>query len=450
MNRRMIAVALLFGAPMAALWAGCGDDEVFRAEDAGSFDGGPVQETGTPADPDGGEGGLPSNCGSSTGAPQRLLLTMNNNTTSEIAAFNLAGKTVDGRFGFEGGLGASSSLGSDPYVVHQAGDVVSRMNAQRPWEAISSWSVVGDDRADGGSPNAQPIAIVVPTCAKGYVLRFNRNKIAVLDTTRSSDAGAAESYLDLSSLVQPNDKDGLVDMTSAVYIAKLNRIFVLLGNYDRTKIALDGFTALCADTRASIIAIDATTGQLVSLGGTAPGGGIALEGYNPVVSTALAYDAARERLLVFHGGCNTALAGGAAGPLTKRSVEEVDLATNQAKTLLALDDKGFPGSLVLMDGNRAALSFFFPNQTFFWNPSSKTLGPEVPTSFDFASHDGKGNLVGGRRISVDGGAAVEVLSVPYASGDGGTLDAAVVQKLGENPFTNNSGFLGGAEVWPRP
>ena len=45
---------------------------------------------------------------------------------------------------------------------------------------------------------------------------------------------------------------------------------------------------------------------------------------------------------------------------------------------------------------------------------------------------------------------VEVLSVRYASGDGGTLDAAAVQTLGTEPFTENSGFIGGAEVWPRP
>ena len=450
MNRRWYSVALLLGAPVAGLWVGCGDDEVFRDTDAGSFDAGPGIETGPVTDPDGGDSAVPSNCGSSAGAPQRILISMNNTATSELAAFNIGTKAVDGRFGYDGGLGQSSSAGPDPYVVEQKNDVVARMNAQRPWEPISTWSVLGDDLKDGGDPNAQPIGIVVPSCAKGYVLRFNRNKIAVIDTTVVADGGAASSYLDLSPLLQPNDKDGLVEMTSAYYVASKKLIYVLLGNYDRTKIAVDGYTALCADTKATVIAIDAVTGQLASLGGTAPGGGIALDGYNPALSAPMVYDAARERLLVLHGGCNTDTGGGVAGPVTKRIVEEVDLATAKAKTLLTLNDKGFPGSMVLMDGNRAALTFFFPNQTFFWNPAATTLGPEVPGSFDFASHDGKGNLVGARRTAVDAGGLVEILSAPYTAGDGGTIDAAAVQTLGSNPFTNNNGFLGGIEVWPRP
>lgn len=78
------------------------------------------------------------------------------------------------------------------------------------------------------------------------------------------------------------------------------------------------------------------------------------------------------------------------------------------------------------------------------------LGAEIPGALDYVTHDGKGNVVGGRRTTVDGGAIVEVLSVPFTGGDGGKVDAAAVQKLGENPFTTNSGYLGGAEMWPRP
>jgi len=446
----MLAAALVLSAPVAGFFAsGCGDDEEFRAADAGTFEGGTVLEAGPSPDRDGGDAAPPSKCGNAAGAPQRLLLTMNNTTTSEVAAFNLADKKVDGRFLFGGRLGQTSSLGSDPYVVEQANDLVARMDAKKPWEPLATWSVVGDDKSDGGDPNAQPIAVVVPDCDKGYVLRFNRNKIAVIDTNKVADAGAAESYIDLSSLLQPGDGDGLVDMTSAYYVASKKRIYVLLGNYDRTTVAPPDYALICKSTKASIVAIDTTTGQLVSLGGTAPGGGIALENYNPVVGTPMAYDAARDRLLVFQGGCNTDAGGGAAGPMTKRAVEEVDLATGQVKTLVHLDDKGFPGSFVFVDGNRAALSFFFPNQAFFWDPSQTTLGAEIPGALDYVAHDGKGNIVGGRRSTVDGGAVVDILSVPFTSADGG-VDAATVQTLGQNPFTTNSGFLGGAEVWPRP
>jgi hypothetical protein len=447
MNHRRFAAALVLGAPMVGLWAaGCGDDEVFRSNDGGTFEAGTVPEAGPSPQPDGGDSAAPSGCGSSSGAPQRLLLTINNIGKSELAAFNLADRKVDGRFAFNGGLGASSSLGTDPYVFEQDNDVIARMNAQRPWEPVSTWSVAGSDPIDGGA-KAQPIGIVVPTCEKGFVLRFNRNKIAVIDTNEQGDASAAQSYLDLAALLQPDDKDGLVDMTSAVYVASKKRVYVLLGNYDRTTVGPPDYSLLCKSTKASVIALDSTTGQLVSLGGTAPGGGIALEGYNPTVTAPLVYDAARDRLLVFQGGCTDP--GGAPGNVVKRGVEELDLATSKVKTLIQLNDKGFPGTFVFMDGNRAALTFFFPNQAFFWNPSQTTLGPEIPGSLDSASHDGKGNLVGARKATIDGGDGIEVVSVPYAS-DAGTLDAAAVQKLGVNPFTNNGGYLGGAEVWPRP
>jgi hypothetical protein len=431
--------------------AGCGDDEVFRDDDAGGFDSGPAVETGPIPTQDGGDSAAPSKCGDSTGAPQRLLLSMNNTATSELAAFNLATKAVDGRFTYKGFLGTTSSLGSDPYVVEQANDVVARMNAQKPWEPLSTWNVVGTDLKDGGDPNAQPIGVVVPTCAKGFVLRFNRNQIAVIDSNQVGDGGAPESFLDLAPLLQADDSDGLVEATAAVYVPNKNRVYVLLGNYDRKTVVAPFYSLICKNTKASIIAIDATTGQLVSLGGTAPGGGIALLGYNPVVSAPLAYDAARERLLVFQGGCSADMGAAPPGPIQKRSVEEVDLATGQPKTLLTLDDKGLPGSMVIMDGSRAALTFFFPNETYFWNPSATTLGPQVPGSFDFATHDGKGNLVGARRVALDAGAGrIEILSAPYAGGDGGSIDAAAVQKIGDNPFTDNNGFLGGAEMWPRP
>jgi hypothetical protein len=452
MIQRRFSLALVLSAPMfgvlGAVAAGCGDDAVFNNADAGSFEAGPIPEAGPVVTPEAGDSSVPSTCGDPTGAPERLLLTINGGS-SEVAAFNLGGKTVDGRFGFAGGTGQTFSFGTDPYVVEQGKDLVARMNAQRPWEAIATWNVAGDDRKDGG-PNAQPVAVVVPSCAKGYVLRFESNKIAVIDTTKAGEAGAPESYIDLSSLVQPNDTDGRVEMTSALYVPSKKLIYVLLGGWDKTKVATDGLSGLCADSKPSIIAIDPATDQVVSLGGTAPGGGIALPGYSPALGNALVYDAARDRMLVLNAGCNTDTGGGVAGPVTRRTLDEANLASKTSKTLLDLNALGFPGTLALLDGNRAALTFFFPNQAFFWDPAAPALGPEIPGALDYGAFDKNGNLVGGRRSTVDGGALVEVLSVPYTSGDGGSVDASAVQTLGKNPFTANSGFIGGAEVWPRP
>jgi hypothetical protein len=449
MNRRIFLAALVLSVPSAGLVAsGCSEDQTVSPLDAGTVESSTGAETGVSPALDAGEASTTFKCGDSTGAPERLLLTMNNASTSEVVAFNLAEKKVDGRFAFDGHLGQTSSFGSDPYVVEQGVDRVARMDPKSPWVPLSTWSVVGDDQPDGGDPNAQPIVVVVPDCDRGYVLRFNRNKIAVIDTNTIADGGAAESYIDLSSLLQPGDNDGLVDMTAAQWVPSKKRIYILLGNYDRTTVAAPDYALLCKDTSASIVAIDTATRQLVSLGGSAPGGGIALENYNPVLGTPMAYDPVRDRLLVFQGGCNTDEGGGTAGPMTKRAVEEVDLASGVVRTLVHLDDKGFPGSFDFVDGTHAALTFFFPNQTFLWDPSQTTLGAEIPVALDYVAHDGKGDIVGGRREAIDGGALVEIRSVPFSSGDAG-VDAAV-QLLGQNPFTTNTGYLGGAEVWPRP
>jgi len=443
MKRKIFALALV--APALSAWAvGCGDDEVFRETDAGSFEAGPIPDGSAPTPEAAVDSSTGLGCGDSTGAPPRMLLSMNNRTTSELAAFNLADRKVDGRYTYDSFIGLTSSNGTDPYLLQQEKDVVARLDPQKPWQVVSTWSVRGDDGVDGGLPNANPSSIVVPNCSKGYVLRYNRNKIAVIDTTKVAEGGAAESYVDLTSLKQPNDQDGNVEMTSAIHVKSKNRIYVLLGNIDLRKVASDGFTALCADTKPSVVALDATTGQLVSLGGTAPGGGIALEGYNPPLGTPFWYDAARDRLLVLSAGCNADAGGGAPGAIQRRRIEEIDLATGQVKTLLPLDNEGFPSGMVFVDGSRAAVAFFGP--AYFWNPATPTLGPAIPGGLDYLAHDGKGSLVGARATTVDGGRGIELVQVPF--GDGGA-DAAAT-KLGENPFTDNSGFMSGVEVWPHP
>ncbi len=450
MNRKSLAVALFLSAPVAGLWA-CSDSDASPDVADGGRDGAVATEGGP--NPDAGadavvdaqpDGSIRLGCGDATGSPQRLLLSINNTTTSELSVFNIADRKVDGRYTYPGFIGLTSSRGTEPYLLQQATDIVARLDARRPWEVVSSWNVAGDDAVDGGQPNASPTSVIVPDCEKGYVLRFNRNKIAVIDTTKVAEAGAPERFIDLAPLVQPNDGDGFVEMTSALYVPSKKRIYVLLGNVDLKKVASDGYSAACVATTPSIVAIDTVSGELVSLGGTAPGGGIALEGYNPPLGQPFWYDVARDRLLVLSAGCNATLDGGADGPIEKRRIEEVDLATRQVKTLLSLDDREFPAGMVFVDGTRAAVSFY--GQSFFWNPSETTLGPQIPGGLDYAAHDGKGNLVGARATSIDGGPGpIEVVSVPFT--DGG-VDAGSVQKLGENPFANNGGYVSGAEMWP--
>lgn len=451
MKRSLLAAAL--AAPLCIAWiAGCGEDEQF-ASDAGdgAFEGGRTPDA-APVPTPGDDSGPPSACGDPTGAPPRLLLSMNSigpaSASSELAAYNLQTRNVDGRLGYAGAFGTTWSVGTEPYLLEQQKDIVVRLDAREPWKVVSSWNVAGDDKPDGAAyAYADPTAIAVPACGKGYVVRFKRNKIAVIDTAQKVAAGAPIKWIDLSPLVQAADQDGLVDATSALWVPSNKRLYVLLGNVDIKKVALDGYTALCASTKPSIVGIDVDKDEIVSLGGAGPMGSILLEGYNPVLG-AFKYDGALDRLLVLEGGCNLEVDAGVAGSIARRRVEEVQLATGQVRTLLPLDTSGFPMGFVYADGTRAAVSFW--GQAFFWNPQRTTLGAEIPGGVDSLTTDGKGNVLGARvSYLADGGRGpIEIVSVPFT--DAGAIDGGAITKLGENPFTDNGGFIGGAEIWPRP
>ena len=436
MRHTFFCVAALTCAAAAGL-AACGDDEVFRAGPDAGTDGGQLAEAGPGPSAEGGT----SDAGDAATSPRvRLLLSMNNMTTSELVALDLETGAVDGRLTYPGFIGATFASGADPWLLQSAVDVVSLLDAREPWKVVSSWNVAGTDRPDASLPNANPVAVVSAGAAKAYVVRFNRNVMHVLDASQRGDAGAPVKSIDLTSLLQGADADGLVEATSAVYVASKRRVYVLLGNVDFTKIAADGFTALCATTQPSIVGIDIDTDAVVSLGGTGPQGSILLSGYNPAIGSALRYDAAKDRLLVLSAGCNADV-GGAAGPIERRRVEEVSLATGAVQTLLSLDAKPFPSSFAFIDGTRAALAFFGPAS--FWDPSQAALGADFPGGAENLAHDGKGNIVGVRKTFLaDGGAGpVEGVKAPFG------VDAGAATPVANNPFTDNTGFLSGAELW---
>jgi hypothetical protein len=404
--------------------------------DAGSFDASTIDRATPPSD--GGVTGLA--CGDAAGAPPRVLLIQGNPKVSELAAVNLTTKAVDGRLSFDGGYGTTSSLGTDPYLLGGESDLVTRLDAREPWKAVASWNVLGDDKPAGGMDNANPVGVAQTSCNKAYVLRYNRNRIAVIDPSQST-GGVPTKYIDLAPLKQAGDPD-VVEMTSAVYVPSKKRVYVLLGNVDLTRfVTAGGFTKLvCADLKPSVIAIDVETDQVVSLGGTAPGGGIALEGYNPPLGTPLIYDAALDRLLVLQAGCNANVGDGGAGDMTRRRVEQVDLGTGAVKTLLSLDGNGFPSSLAFTSGTNAALAFFFDG--YHWDTSQPTLGDAITGGMDLIASDGRGAFIGTRQLYLDGGApgALQVVSVP--STDAGPTVVT------ENPFTKAGGYVAGIEAWP--
>ncbi|HEY8075582.1 MAG TPA: hypothetical protein VIF62_15765 [Labilithrix sp.] len=430
----------------------CGDDTLYApAADAGPFDAAGLE--GGPPPPPSGDSGGPSTCGDSTGAPPRLLVSLNHAASSELVAFNLATKTVDGRFTYASKLGTTYSFGTNPFLLEQSSDLVVKLDAKEPWKPLTA-ADVSEDKDAGFT---EPLAVAVPSCAKGYVVRGNRNSIAVVDTNAGNldAASSIVSHIDLATQLQSDDHDMHVEPISAVWVPSKGRIYVLLGNVDFTKIETNGFRALCANTKPSIVAIDPTTDQIVSLGGAGPQGALLLEGYSPVFGTPLFYDAALDRLVVLEAGCNLDDGDGGAGAIARRRVEAVSLgaAGGQVTTLLDLNGGDFPNSLLFVDGSRAVLSVVdqitFAPKAYFWNPASTALGAQLPVGFSFAAYDGKGSAVGPYTTTIDGGPGFAIASVPFT--DAGAVDAASVQVLGENPFTDNaSGFLGGAEVWPHP
>lgn len=435
MKRMLSCVGLV--APIALLWACTGDDDVFRPTDAGTFEASTPDQT-SPQPSDGGAQGLA--CGDAAGSPPRVLLVQGKAGGSELAVVNVTTKAVDGRLPFDGGYGTTSSLGTDPYLLGGESDVVTRLDAREPWKAVASWNVRGDDKPQAGLDNANPVGVVQTSCDKAYVLRFNRDRIAVIDPSQAT-GGVPTKFIDLAPLKQAGDPD-VVEMTSAVYVPSKKRVYVLLGNSDLTKfVTAGGFTKLvCTDLKPSIIAIDVETDQVVSLGGTAPGGGIALEGYNPPLGSPLVYDAAFDRLLVLQAGCNADLGDGGAGDMTRRRVEQVDLATGAVKTLLPLDDRGFPSSLAFASGEHAAVAFYFDG--YRWDPRQTTLGSAIEGGMDLIASDGRGGFVGARQLYLaDGGTgSLEVVSVP-------TTDAGPTVVV-ENPFTKAGGYVAGIEGWP--
>lgn len=443
-------VASLLTVPALGSWlAGCGDDEEVRNEDPSTPDGGGDDGSAPDAGEDaaatdaGSDADTMPGCPATTGIPQRLLLVAGA-ANSELASFNLTSKTTDGRLAFTS-FGAVAG-GAGPYLLEQFNDRVVKLDRNEPSKAVASWNVKSDDRIDGGPDYANPSGVFVPTCTKGYVLRYNRNRIAVIDTTQAADGGAPTSFIDLSDLKSAADTDGAIELVAAVHVASKNRLFVLVGNTDLSKASPDGFSLFCTAAKPLIVAIDTTTDTVVSLGGTGPKGSIELPGYNPPVNgNALAYDPALERLVVLQAGCN-ADAGGTPGAMQQREVDFVDLKTGQASVALALNDKGFPTPLVYVDQDRAAVGFFGPAN--FWDPKATTLGAEIPGGLGSFAYAGDNKLVGARDVyQADGGKSIEIVRVPFTAA--ATVDPQSVEKLGENPFTDNSGFfLSNVAVWP--
>jgi hypothetical protein len=452
-GRSIVCVALTASVAGGLFACGGGDDNASQApapvSDGGAHSDAAVADAttsdaqtsdagdGAVAETDASEAGLVS---ADASVASRLLLSFNGGVQSELAAFGLTSKQVDGRLLYPGFIGTTYLGPKAPWLLEQSSDVVARLDPAQPWKVASSWNVSLNDGPD----------VVVGAGDRAYVLRYTRNEIAIIDP--SSDGGSATGVIDLSGELQAAG-DGTVEMSAGVYVPSKQLVYVLLGNINRHDVTDDGYTLLCANTHPTVIAIDVTTNQIVDLNGATAGNGLALQGYSPGLGPgAMAYDAASDRLLILESGCHQVIpaaddagndAGAASptvGPLVGREVEELSLFTGESRTLIDLTQTGeFPSQLVYIDAHRAILQLY---STYTWDPTTTALGPAIPNAPDAFTYDGVANLLGVSAVyGADGGIAeYDVQSVRIADGQ--------VTKLGTNPFTLESGFIAGAQLWP--
>ena len=421
------------------LSACAGDDTTYGSVDASvdapAFDG--------TVDPPETDGGVDASDAQPSERPPWLLMSLHGSEQSEMVAFSLAANAVDGRLAYEGTMGATYAADDGTlWLLQQEIDRVVRLDPDAPWRGGASWNVRLDDRADGGYANANPIAVVAGPVGKAYALRFNRNRIAILDTNQAGDASAPIGSIDLSSFVDPDDSDRYVEVVGAVYLASRRQLLVLLGNVDLNQVDPQGYFALCTALKPRLIAIDTTTDTIVApLDGGLEPSAIDLAGYNPL-SAGLVLDAPRARLLVLHSGCNPPSGTvGVPGPTERRGVEAIDLATGAVSTVLDLSSRGYPSAWRRLDADHFVLGFDFGYETFVWDVRTAALGASVQGAPSLMAYDGRGTFVGITTDYLPDGGSISNVVSSKLEGDGGTTVLAPV------PFPSTGGFASGVDFW---
>jgi hypothetical protein len=419
----------------AAVLIACSGDDVTEGpadagDDASPFDGSfPDTSTTDAATPDGGDADV--------SRPPWALITINYGTNSDLLAFSLTANAPDGVFNYASKYGGTSIASDGPWALEQYTDIVAKMDPAHPWQPTSSWNVRG--ATDGGDFDsyADPYKVVAGPAGKDYVLRFNRNQIAVLDTTQTGTNLAPKTFIDLKQYLDPTDADGEIDMVSGAYVASQHRLYVVLANYDLYNTDPNAYFTLCGTTHSEIVAIDTDTDSLVSAadGGTSTSA-VVLGGYDALGSI---YDVAGGKLLVVNAGCSdpATVDGGPPGATHMREIDSFDVATGVATKALDLDSADTPVAYAQIDATHLALRLDHYDFTFgavsAWDTTTTSLGAVIPNAPDLFAGDGKGNLVGvTATYYADGGSGTAILSVNAS--DGGVTTLGVPPVSGNAPI----------------
>ena len=378
-------------------------------------------------------------------APAHVLV-VSGSTNSVLASVALDGGAIEGTTSFSGGFGAPTTSGGQPFLMEQAVSVVARLDSVSPWKIDSTWNVNGTDEMDGGYAYSDPDGVVVPAGNKAYVLRYTRNQIDIIDPSQTVDGGGATGSIDLSSLVQVGDSDGVVEMTNGFYDATTKRLWVVLENIDRN-------TFGCIAAKATLIAVDTLHDTLVSLGGSGPGGAYAFSLVDP---EGVVFDSANDRVLVAANGCQAEqpIDGGPGvdagslpgGPLVGAGIEAISLSTGASTVLIPASAVGTGTlggtSLVLVGGTDAVATFTDPLtyevSGYLVDLGARTVKSTLLLNSSEIASDGKGHVYA-LSYAADGGANQDLVVIDVADGTNTVLAASVV--------TDPEAFVGGVALW---
>jgi hypothetical protein len=414
----------------AAVLSACSGDDVTEGPSDGGLDASPFD--GAFPDSSSSDAIAPTDAGAPR--PPWALVTIDYSDQSDLVAFSLSANAVDGVFNYTSKYGGTSIASDGPWALEQFTDIVAKMDPTAPWKALSTWNVAGPDGGDP-DPYADPYKVVAGPTGKDYVLRFNRNQIAVLDTTKTGSNLAPTKYIDLKSYLDPSDEDGEVDMVSGAFVASQHRLYVLLANYDLYNTDPKAFFTLCGTTHSEIVAIDTDTDTLVSpADGGATASAVVLGGYD---AAGLVYDVSGGRLLVISSGCSdpSATDGGPPGTTHMREIDSFDVATGATSVALDLNTADTPTAFAQSDATHLALRLEHYDFSFgavkSWDMATSALGAEIPNAPDLFAGDGQGHLVGvTTSYLADGGSSTAILSVNVSDGGVRTLGVPPVSKGG--------------------
>jgi hypothetical protein len=418
---------------LGAAFGGCTGDDVTLGPDSG-----PPKTDATV------DQFVASDASAEASAP-RLLMTYAA-ATGELVGFDVNKGNVLGRLATPG-FAIVEKSGGDYFALETGQDLVVRLDPASQWKPIASWNVAMNDADSGSFGSADPVQVIEVAANKAYVLRYDRNRIAIIDPSQSADAGAPTGSIDLSALVQAGDTDGSVEASGAVYDPASKRLYVTLSNIDLNNVIDNGVYQLCGTTVSTLIAIDTTTDTLVTLGDGGPGGAVALKGIAPQNGYlgGVVLDPVGRRVLVMSTGCNVLAGDGGVGALTGRVIEAVDLGTLTSTVLLDANAQQYPGVFTYIDGAHALVQFgFFSPVTYQWIPTQNALGPALPVTPDVFDFDYAGSRILGpqQTYATDGAVGpMNVIAVPISGDAGATI-------LGTSPFLQTGGFEGNVVYIP--